>query len=262
MPAIFTVQYHTMIRCLAVDDEAYASRIIADHIAKIPFLELVGTTTSAIEALTLVQQGNIDLVFMDIQMPDLTGIQFLKLLSGKCKVILTTAYPEYALEGYEHDVLDYLLKPIAFDRFYKAANKALVQITGCNPVSAVAQRVLQPIVQTQTPPAPTADYMFVKGESKNKFLKVNYADILYIEGLKNYVSVFTNEQRIVTYQTLRDLEKQLPQPPFYRVHKSYIVSIDKIRLIDGNQVYIGEQSIPIGETYRDGFFKLIRDTGE
>lgn len=102
--------------------------------------------------------------------------------------------------------------------------------------------------------------MFIKGESKNKFLKVNYDDILYIEGLKNYVSLFTAAQRMVTYQTLRDLETQLPQPPFYRVHKSYIISVDKIRLIDGNQVYINEQCIPIGETYRDDFFKLIRDS--
>ena len=101
--------------------------------------------------------------------------------------------------------------------------------------------------------------MFIKGESKNKFLKVNYHDILYIEGLKNYVSLFTAEQRMVTYQTLRDLETQLPQPPFYRVHKSYIISVDKIRMVDGNQVYIGGQAIPIGETYRDGFLKVIRE---
>jgi len=106
----------------------------------------------------------------------------------------------------------------------------------------------------------TTDYIFIKGESKNKFLKVNYDDILYIEGLKNYVSLFTTEQRMVTYQTLRDLEAQLPQPPFYRIHKSYIVSVDKIRMVDGNQVYIGERSIPIGETYRDGFLKVIRDS--
>jgi DNA-binding LytR/AlgR family response regulator len=249
-----------MIRCIAVDDEAYATRIIADHISKIPFLELVATSTSAIEALSMIQQGNIDLVFMDIQMPDLTGIQFLKLLGGKCKVILTTAYPEYALEGYEHDVLDYLLKPIAFDRFYKAASKAQTQISPATPDIAVN---MQPAIQpAATAPAPTADYMFLKGESKNKFLKVNYDEILYIEGLKNYISVFTAEQRVVTYQTLRDLEKQLPQPSFYRVHKSYIVSVNKIRLIDGNQLYIGQQAIPIGETYRDGFFKLIRDNDE
>lgn len=247
-----------MIRCLAVDDEAYATKIIADYIGKIPFLELVGTTTSAIAALTQVQQGDIDLVFLDIQMPDLTGIQFLKLCGSKCKVILTTAYPEYALDGYEHDVIDYLLKPIAFDRFLKAANKAHAQIIPVKTASAQTP----PVQNTENIIAPAAnptDYMFIKGESKNKFLKVNYDDILYIEGLKNYVSLFTAEQRMVTYQTLRDLETQLPQPPFYRVHKSYIISVDKIRMVDGNQVYIGEQPIPIGETYRDGFLKVIRE---
>lgn len=243
-----------MIRCLAVDDEAYATKIIADYIHKIPFLELSGTTTSAIDALLQVQQGNIDLIFLDIQMPDLTGIQFLKLCGNKCKVILTTAYPEYALDGFEHDVIDYLLKPIAFDRFYKAVQKAYNFI---NPA------IVQPAPVTENPVSaavPAADYMFIKGESKNKFLKVDYQDILYIEGLKNYVSVFTTSQRIVTYQALRDMETTLPQPPFYRVHKSYIISIDKIRMVDGNTVYIQDQSIPIGDTYRDDFFKLIRES--
>ncbi|WCT14794.1 LytR/AlgR family response regulator transcription factor [Mucilaginibacter jinjuensis] len=242
-----------MIRCLAVDDEAYATKIIADYINKIPFLELAGTTTSAIDALSQVQQGNIDLVFLDIQMPDLTGIQFLKLCGNKCKVILTTAYPEYALDGFEHDVIDYLLKPVAFDRFYKAAQKALNII---NPTVSQAA----PVTENQPIVNPPSDYMFIKGESKNKFLKVDYHDILYIEGLKNYVSVFTTSQRIVTYQTLRDMESTLPQPPFYRVHKSYIISIDKIRMVDGNTVYIQDQSIPIGDTYRDDFFKLIRES--
>jgi DNA-binding LytR/AlgR family response regulator len=248
-----------MIRCLAVDDEAYAVKIIADYIHKIPFLELAGTNTSAIEALGLVQQGGIDLVFLDIQMPDLTGIQFLKLCGSKCKVILTTAYPEYALEGYEHDVIDYLLKPIAFDRFFKAAQKAQ------NLLRPAASPVLLPAATTLQPPlpapeaTPAPDYMFIKGDSKNKFLKVSYDDILYVEGLKNYVSVFMPGQRLVTYQTLRDLEAQLPQPPFYRVHKSYIISVDKIRMVDGHTIYIQDTAIPIGETYREGFYKMIRE---
>jgi DNA-binding LytR/AlgR family response regulator len=245
-----------MIRCLAVDDEGYAVKIIADYISKIPFLELAGTTTSAIEALARVQQGGIDLVFLDIQMPDLTGIQFLKLCGSKCKVILTTAYPEYALEGYEHDVIDYLLKPIAFDRFLKAAQKAYSLLQPAPVPQAPSATAIQPAAE---PLAPSSDYMFIKGESKNKFLRVEYDDILYIEGLKNYVSVFTPQQRLVTYQTLRDLELQLPQPPFYRVHKSYIISVDKIRMVDGNTVYLNDQAIPIGETYRDGFLKLIRN---
>ncbi|SHM58313.1 LytR/AlgR family response regulator transcription factor [Mucilaginibacter sp. OK098] len=244
-----------MIRCLAVDDEAYATKIIADYISKVPYLTLLGTTTSAIEALTRVQGGEIDLIFLDIQMPDLTGIQFLKLYGGKCKVILTTAYPEYALDGFEHDVVDYLLKPIAFDRFLKAAQKAF------NLINLVKEQVAipAPVVNTTIAVNNQTDYMFIKGESKNKFLKVDYNDILYIEGLKNYVSVFTSAQRIVTYQSLRDLETTLPKPPFYRVHKSYIISVDKIRMVDGNTVYIGDQSIPIGETYRDGFLGMIRE---
>jgi DNA-binding LytR/AlgR family response regulator len=249
-----------MIRCLAVDDEAYAVKIIADYISKIPFLELAGTTTSAIDALGQVQQGGIDLVFLDIQMPDLTGIQFLKLCGSKCKVILTTAYPEYALEGYEHDVIDYLLKPIAFDRFFKAAQKAqnLLQ-PSTSPLLTPATATSPSVPEASPLPAPQADYMFIKGDSKNKFLKVSYDDILYVEGLKNYVSVFMPGQRLVTYQTLRDLEAQLPQPPFYRVHKSYIISVDKIRMVDGHTIYIQDTAIPIGETYREGFYKMIRE---
>jgi two-component system response regulator LytT len=235
-----------MIRCLAVDDEAYASDIIATFINKTPFLELVGTTTNAFEALSMVQDGKVDLVFLDIQMPELTGIQFLKICGNKCKVILTTAYPEYALDGFDLDVVDYLLKPISYERFYKAAEKA--------------QQIISPaqyeIVAT---PAITSDFIFIKGDTKNKFIKVNYNEILYIEGLKNYVSVYTATQRIVTYQALRELEIQLPHPPFYRVHKSYIVSLEKIKMIDGNTLFIHDQSIPIGETYKEEFFKIVRE---
>lgn len=236
-----------MIRCLAVDDEAYASDIIASFISKTPFLELVGTTTDAFEALNLVQNGLVDLIFLDIQMPELTGIQFIKICGDKCKVILTTAYPEYALDGFEFDVVDYLLKPISYERFYKAAKKA--------------QQIISPVqVEMVSTPAPTSDFIFIKGDTKNKFIKVNYNEILYIEGLKNYVSVYTANQRIITYQSLRELETQLPQPPFYRVHKSYIISLEKIKMIDGNALYINDQSIPIGDTYREGFFKVIRES--
>lgn len=240
-----------MIRCLAVDDESYASDIIAAFINKTPFLELVGTTTSAFEALNVVQDGKVDLVFLDIQMPELTGIQFLKICGNKCKVILTTAYPEYALEGFDLDVVDYLLKPISYERFYKAASKA--------------QQILEPVLPAQVENVviaaqQTSDFIFIKGDTKNKFIKVNYDDILYIEGLKNYVSVYTATQRIITYQALRELETQLPQPPFYRIHKSYIVSIEKIRMIDGNTVFINEQAIPIGETYKEEFFKIIKES--
>lgn len=242
-----------MIRCIAVDDEAYASEIIANFIRKTPFLELAGTTTDPFEALNWVQEGKVDLVFLDIQMPELTGLQFLKICGQKCKVVFTTAYPEYAFDGFELDVVDYLLKPISFDRFYKASQKAELLINH----SLTTQKIGE---TKEDIPSPTSGYIFIKGESKNKFLKVAYDEILYIEGLKNYVSIYTADQRIVTYQSLRDLEIILPQPPFYRVHKSYIVALDKIRMVDGNQIYIADQTLPIGETYKEGFFKIIKES--
>ena len=247
-----------MIRCLAVDDEAPALLILADYISQLPFLALVGTTTNPIEALTLVQQGLVDVVFLDIQMPRLTGLQFLKLAGNKCKVILTTAYPEYALEGYENDVVDYLLKPISYERFFKAAQKALALLPGPVPVSAAPPAAAAaPVAAVPAPPA--AGHMFVKGESKNKFLRVNYADILYIEGLSNYVSIHLPTQRVVTYQTLKELAETLPQPPFLRVHKSFIVSLDKIRMVDGNTIYLQDKEIPVGDTYREQLYRLIRE---
>ena len=244
-----------MLRCIAVDDEAFATRLLASYIQKIPTLELVGTTTNPLEALQWVQEGGADLVFLDIQMPELTGLQFLKICGTRCKVILTTAYPEYALDGYEHDVVDYLLKPIAFDRFLRAVQKAQA-------LSPAALPALPPAPAPSTPlVAVSADYLFVKGESKNKYFKLNYADILYIQGLKNYVSIVVPGQRVVTYQTLRELEAQLPQPPFVRVHKSYIISLNHLRMVEGNTLHVGPESITVGETYREGFFKLIRDKG-
>ena len=234
-----------MLRCLVVDDEAPALAILADYIGQVPFLTLAGTTTNPVEGLAWVQEGRADLVFLDMQMPRLTGLQFLRLSGSPCKVILTTAYPEYALDGYEHDVVDYLLKPVPFERFLRAAQKARGLLAAAPPPAA--------------PSAPAADYLFIKGESKNKYLRVRYADILYIEGLSNYVVIHLPGQRLVTYQTLRELADTLPPPSFLRVHKSYIVALDKIRLVDGNTVYVGDQPLPVGDTYRDRLYQLIRE---
>jgi DNA-binding LytR/AlgR family response regulator len=201
-----------------------------------------------------VQEGRVDLVFLDIQMPELTGLQFLKLCGNRCKVVLTTAYPEYALEGYEHDVVDYLLKPVAFDRFLRAVQKAQALLAPAVPAAAAAP--LPPA------PAPSANsYLFVKGESKNKFLRVRHADILYAEALGNYLALFVPGQRLVTYQTLKELAEQLPQPPFLRVHKSFLVSLDKISMVDGNTIYIDNKAIPVGETYREALYRLVREQG-
>lgn len=237
-----------MIRCLVVDDEPLALDILADYIGKVPSLELVKATTNPIEALTIVQQDNIDLVFLDVQMPELTGIQFLKILNGRCQVILTTAYPQYALEGYDLDVVDYLLKPIAFDRFYKAVNKVLLSSSAHSaPVPAAEPAPL--------PVAASNDFIFVKTE--HKIQKIYLDDILYIEGLKDYISIFTPNERVITLQNMKKMEEVLPSGRFIRVHKSYIISLDKIESIERSRIFIADKIIPIGDTYRDHFFKLI-----
>jgi two-component system LytT family response regulator len=239
-----------MIRCLVVDDEPLALHILEDYISKIPFLELVKATTNPIEALTLVQEDHIDLVFLDVQMPELTGIQFLKIANGKTKVILTTAYSQYALEGYELDVVDYLLKPIAFDRFFKAAQKA--------------QGIIQPNVKQAADPVQqiqqqqhdfSNDFIFVKSEYKIQ--KVYLNQILFIEGLKDYISIFTPTERVITLQNMKKMEDTLPEKHFVRVHKSYIVALNKIDSIERSRIFIGDKVIPVGDTYRDDFFKII-----
>jgi len=240
-----------MIRCLVVDDEPLAIDILEDYISKIPFLTLTKSFQNPIEALSEVQEGNIDLVFLDVQMPELTGIQFLKIANGKCKVILTTAYPQYALEGYELNVLDYLLKPIAFDRFYKAAQKAKESI--CNiPAAAVSVEALPPAPQTII-----NDFIFVKTEYKIQKIYLN--DILFIEGLKDYISIYTKNDRIITLQSMKKIDEALPDHLFVRVHKSYIVALDKIESIERSRIAIANKIIPIGDTFRDCFFKMIED---
>lgn len=241
-----------MIRCLIVDDEPLALHVLEDYMSKIPFLQLVKSTTNPIEALTLVQQGNIDLVFLDVQMPELTGIQFLRIANGKAKVILTTAYPQYALEGYELDVIDYLLKPIAFDRFFKAVQKAQTLL---QPAAQATVKPAEPVSVQQQQQDFLSDFIFVKTE--HKIQKVYLNDILFIEGLKDYISIFTPAERIITLQNMKKMEDALPAKHFTRVHKSYIVSINKIDSIERSRICIGDKIIPVGDTYREEFFKII-----
>jgi len=242
-----------MIRCLIVDDEPLALHILEDYISKIPFLQLVKATTNPIEALTLVQEKLVDLVFLDVQMPELTGIQFLRIANGKAKVILTTAYPQYALEGYELDVIDYLLKPIAFDRFFKSVQKAQgVLQPAAAPVQYEPAQYQQPQQQQNDF---LSDFIFVKTE--HKIQKVYLNDILFIEGLKDYISIFTPGERIITLQNMKKMEDALPERNFIRVHKSYIVSINKIDSIERSRIFIGDKVIPVGDTYREEFFKII-----
>lgn len=242
-----------IIYCIIVDDEPLAIDIIADYVDKIPFLQLVKSFQNPIEALTAVQEGGIDLVFLDVQMPELTGMQFLKIANNKCKFILTTAYSQYALEGYEHNVVDYLLKPIAFDRFYKAAQKAQDLITGGGSTASAPE-----VARNTSAPLPVAnDFIFVKTEYKIQKIYLN--DILFIEGLKDYVSIYTQTERIITLQSMKKIDEGLPDHRFVRVHKSYIVALDKIESIERSRISIGDKIIPIGDTHRDYFFKMIED---
>jgi len=243
----------TKLKCIAVDDEPLALDIIEDYVSKVPFLELVRRTENAIEALQLVQNGGIDLVFLDVQMPELTGIQFLKIANAKAHYILTTAYSQYALESYDLNVADYLLKPIAFDRFYKAVEKVHNQVRPVEPAA-----VPQPVVNTvpvAAPASPVQDFIFVKTE--HKIQKIELDDILYIEGLKDYISIYTKAERVITLQNMKKMEETLPGGQFIRVHKSYIISLDKIESIERSRISICGKVIPIGDTYRDEFFRHI-----
>ena len=252
------------LRTLLVDDEPLALTILADYVSKVPFLTLAGTTTSPISALQRVQTGDIDVVFLDIQMPELTGLQFLNLmrhggLGSRCRVILTTAYAEFALDGFEHDVTDYLLKPVSFERFYRAAQKLLSHAAPPQVVDVPAE--IAPVRFAKTG-LDEPDFIFVKTEYRLQ--RIDLSEILYAEGLKDYVSLYTppapgktDFTRLLTLQTLKSLDDKLPDSRFMRVHKSYIVALNRIESIERNRISIGKAIIPIGDTFRDEFFRRI-----
>lgn len=226
-----------MMKCLALDDEPLALEIIADFAAKAPVPMQLKTFESASLALKYLQEEPVDLIFLDIKMPDITGIQFLKSLKHPPMVIFTTAYEEYALDGFELNVVDYLLKPIPFERFMKAVIRAQEQLS-----------VLQP-------KATETDYIFVKTEYK--IIKINIEDILYIEALKDYIKIYTAHQPVLTLKSLKSFESRLPKDKFMRVHRSYLVAMNKINSVERNTVMIANQSIPISEGYRDRFYDVI-----
>jgi DNA-binding LytR/AlgR family response regulator len=234
------------LRCLIIDDKPLAIDILADYVNKTPFLGLAGSTVNPIEGLGILRNQNIDLVFLDIQMPELTGLQFMKITGKQCLVILTTAYTDYALDGYEHDVVDYLLKPIAFDRFYRAAEKALKQ---SSPPQALTYSEPLPTIKTVT------EYLFVKTE--HRIQRIILRDVLYVEGVQNYVSIHTADTRVMSLQTLKSLEEQLPTGDFMRVHRSFIVNVHHITSVERGRIFIGDTVIAIGDKYREGFYKII-----
>jgi len=227
--------------CLIVDDEQLARQLLEEFVSKVPMLELKGMCKNPLEAMEILKEENIDILFLDIQMPELTGVEFVKTLVHKPAIIFTTAYSEYALEGYQLDILDYLVKPFPFDRFIKAVNKATEFID----------------LKRNSSNAKTGDSDYLLLHADHKIYKVNLDDIEYIEGLKEYVSYYTKEKRIIVLQSLKSIEESLPPKRFIRVHRSYIVPIEKIKTLDGNQVQIGGKLIPIGRSYKDDVLKRV-----
>ena len=240
-----------MLRCLAIDDELLALELLEDNISKVPFLELVRKCRSAFEAIEILHQEKIDLIFLDIQMPDVSGIQFLKSLSKKPPVIFTTAFEKYALEGYELDVIDYLLKPFSFDRFLKAVNKAQEYLN----------MTMKPELPASLEGANGADnFLFVKTDYK--LMKINLNEILYIEGLKDYVKIYTtsSDRPVISLLTMKAMEEKLSPREFIRVHRSYIVALHQVQFIQHSTVHMGNKEIPVSEHYKDNFYKIINKT--
>eukprot|EP00388_Colpodella_angusta_P006258 GDKJ01018669.1.p1 GENE.GDKJ01018669.1~~GDKJ01018669.1.p1 ORF type:complete len:240 (-),score=-1.14 GDKJ01018669.1:204-923(-) len=236
-----------MIRCLVVDDKPLAIDVLKHYISKVPSLTLSFSTVNPLEALNKVIEGEVDLVFLDIQMPELNGLQFMKIVKGNCLVILTTAYAEYALEGFENDAVDYLLKPVSFERFFKAVEKAKLMLNGMTEKTKPDVAMLSNEKEVS--------HIFVK--TTFKLVRVNVADILYVEGLQNYVVIYTAVEKIISLQTMKKTEEQLPNNQFIRIHKSFIVAINKINSIERHRVSIGDRTIAIGEVYREAFYQAI-----
>ena len=232
-----------MIKAIIVDDEPLALDVLETYIAQLPELELVARCENALEAREVLKEHDVDLMFLDINMPQLTGINFLKTLSVKPNFIFTTAHPYYAVEGFELNAIDYLMKPIPLERFMKAVNKVIDMQVG----------------ETSAPEKKKENFIFVKADKK--LTKVNFDDILYIEGLKDYVIIRQKEGRVITLHTMKSLEAKLPDHIFKRIHRSYIVNIGAIDAIVGNMIELKEKSqvkhIPIGKNYREELLQVI-----
>lgn len=224
--------------CIILDDEPLAVRLLKEYAASEPDLEIRMAGSDVYEALQLAQDGKTDLVFLDIQMPEITGIQFMKILNGKCKVILTTAYEEYAVQAFELDVVDYLLKPFSKERFQAAVQKA-------------RERIAHNVVEDNAP----RDFIYVKSEYK--LLKISLRDIYYFESLRDYVAIHHTGGKTLTLQSLRSFEEELPANEFVRIHKSYIISLSQIQSIEKKKVKIPGQLLPVSDTYWAAFRKKI-----
>ncbi|MEN0049559.1 MAG: LytTR family DNA-binding domain-containing protein [Bacteroidota bacterium] len=235
--------------CLIVDDERPALKLLTAYVSKLPHLELLTTCENAMEALAALQNHTVDLLFLDIQMPELTGLDLLKVLQNKPQVILTTAYREYAVEGFALQVTDYLVKPFSLERFIQAVNKATAQID----LRKSQNSILLDQEKLQTTPA--KDHFFVR--TNHKMTRINFSDILYLESMREYVAIHTRKHRYVVNQTMNTMQAKLPTDLFMRVHRSYIIALAEIKTINGNLIIINDQKIPVGTSYRKRFFEQI-----
>ncbi|MAW65063.1 MAG: DNA-binding response regulator [Flavobacteriales bacterium] len=239
------------MNCLIVDDEPLAIDVIKKHVERIPFLNLTGTTTSAFEAIEVINSGDIDLLFLDIQMPELTGLELLNSLRKPPLVVFTTAYQDYALESYELDAVDYLMKPIPFDRLLKAVNKAKIRSGFSNkiPVSKLQEKKVSNAVEK------SADFIFVK--TAYKTVKIMLQDVCYIESQKDYVVFNLQNEKISSQLSLTYVESQLTSSNFIRIHRSFIVALDKIAEVERNTLIINGNRISVGANYRTKFKEVI-----
>ncbi len=236
-------------KCLIIDDEPLARELIRNHIGKLENFEIVAECTDAMKALNVLREKTIDLMFMDIQMPQITGLEFLKTLRNSPKVIITTAYREYAIDGFELDVVDYLLKPITFERFLKAINKFYLLNQDDSPHVS-----LNRVDYLQEEP-----YLYVK-ENK-KILKVFLSDIIYIEGLSEYVQIHTEKRKIVTKTSMVQMEDKLPSESFVRIHKSYIVALSKVEAFTANTIEVVQKELPIGRSFKSAVLNALNFVG-
>lgn len=235
------------IRCLIVEDEPMARKLLEQYVAKTPSLDLMAAISNPLEALSFLQNNEPDLLFLDVQMPEITGIGLLKIMKRKPLVVLTTAYSEYAIEGYELDVADYLLKPITFERFLQSVERITARLNGAP----------SPAPQTSTAPAaaPSDEFLFVKDGTKS--VRLRLADIQYIEGMKDYVRIHTPERKVTTLQSLKHLIDVLPEGEFLRVHHSYIVGVNWIEEVQRDDVLVGGTLVPVSDTYRGGVKEFV-----
>ena len=231
------------LKTIAIDDEPLALRLVSDYVRKTPFLDLAGSFENPLEAVDFLSKQTADLIFVDIQMPDLTGIEFTRSLDNPPKIIFTTAYSKYAIEGYKLNAIDYLLKPFSYEEFLKAANKAHKQIE----------------LESNVSPTIEANNQFLFLKSEYKLRRINFNEILYIEGLKDYIKVYTTDEDkpVLSLNSIKSIEQKLPENKFMRVHRSFIVNLDKIEVIERSRIIFGKVYIPVSDQYKDKFQEYL-----